>query len=143
MDWKQLSIDRLKLYQSNVRAVARITEEIARLKAAFDGIRSCAADMDAPRNSSSGRHDWMLDNIAQRVELGERLKAVQGWIDVTDRALEGLPDDERKVLQVLYQEPRRNGVDQLCEYLNLEKSMVYRRRDAALRAFAAQMYGEI
>ena len=143
MDWKQLSIDRLKLYQSNVRAADRMREEIERLKAAFESIRSCAADMDAPRNGSSGRHDWALDNIARRVELDGRLKAVQGWVDITARALDGLPDDARRVLQVLYQEPRRNGIDQLCEELGLEKSMVYRRRDAAVRAFAAEMYGEI
>ena len=91
--------------------------------------------------SPGGRDDRLVDNLVCRKELEERLRDTERWLGVMDGALSALTDQERLVLRRMYMEPGRGNLDKLCEELELEKSMVYRRREGALARFTQALYG--
>ena len=53
----------------------------------------------------------------------------------TERALQRLELEERRILELCYIVPKIGNLSKLCQEMNVEKSSVYRRRDKALRNF--------
>jgi len=140
MNWKAEATEKLRRYASMCQAVENIPQEIRRLEIAASSLRSAVADKPAVKSSAS-REDALLDNLVHRQELERSLQQAQHWLQTTDRALGILSPDETLVLQHLYIYPRKNGLDQLCEALEVETSSIYRRRDKALRKFTLALYG--
>ena len=140
MNWKAEATEKLRRYASMCQAVQNIPQEISRLELAACSLRSPAIDKPAVKSTTS-REDALLDNLVHRQELDRSLQQAQHWLDTTDRALSVLTPDEALVLQHLYIYPQKNGLDRLCEILEVETSSIYRRRDKALRKFTLALYG--
>lgn len=141
MNWKREAIDKLKNYVAHQEALGNIPKEIKRLESAYAGIRSATTDGTPVSGGSNTQEDSMLSNIVHRDELKRRLKEAELWVSMVDKALSALSDEERLVLDRFYIHQAKGNVGELCEWLNVEQSTVYRKRDNALRRFTIALYG--
>lgn len=141
MNWRNEAIDKLHRYDLMRNALQNIPDEIARLKAEAVAIRSASANSFFVKGGGGDREDARINNLVRRHELEETLRQVRQWLNVTDRALLALKDDERLILQRLYLYPQKGAIDLLCNELGLEQSSVYRKRDQALSRFTVAIYG--
>ncbi len=141
MNWRQVAIEKLRRYDIMRQALRNIPEEIARLKTEATLLRSAAADTLHVRGGGGQREDALINNLVQRQELERTLRQVRQWLNVADRGLLSLDNDERLVLQHLYLYPQKGAIERLCSELGLEQSSVYRKRDQALHRFTAAIYG--
>lgn len=141
MNWKKEAIEKLKEYNARKQAITSIPLEIAQLESAVRGIRSASADGVAISGGGSGREDMLLSNICKREELKRSLAAAKVWVAHVEDAMAVLNQEERLILDKFYISPARGNVDRLCGELNVEKSQVYARKDAALRHFTISLYG--
>ncbi len=141
MKWKNEAMEKLRRYDAMRQALQNIPQEIGRLKAEAAAIRRSAMDMTPVRGSGGRRDEALLNNIAQRQELEWTLKQVRQWLNITDRGLMALSEEDRLVLQRLYLYPKKGALERLCSELGVEQSSVYRKRDQALERFTLAMYG--
>ena len=141
MNWKKEAIEKLKEYNARKQSITSIPMEIAQLESAVRGIRSASADGVAISGGGSGREDMLLSNICKREELKRSLATAKAWVSQADAAMGVLNQEERLILDRFYINPARGNVDRLCGELNVEKSQVYARKDAALRHFTISLYG--
>lgn len=141
MNWKFEAIDKLKGYEAHKRSLTSIPEEIKRLNVALTAIRSAATDSTPVSGGGSTREDAMLSNIVHREELKRALEQAKLWVDIVDGGLAVLDKEERLVLDRFYIHREKGNIDRLCEELGRVKSVVYDRRDKALRHFTIALYG--
>lgn len=143
-DWKPLAIQRLKNYQTRKISLEQLKEQINALDMQFAAIRAAKTDGEPISGTMSNRReDMMIDNIQKRDELKANYKIAKREIEVTEKGLEALEKDERRILELFYILRPYDHVGQLSGELNVEKSEVYRRKDSALRKFTMACYGVI
>ena len=98
--------------------------------------------MDAVRSGGSGsREDWILGCMVKKEKLLRNLDRAKLWVEFMDKGLAVLTEDERHILDRFYINPAKGNVDRLCEELFVEKTALYKRKDAALRKFTVALYG--
>lgn len=144
MDWKIAAVQRLKDYEARKQAVYLLGEQIKTLELQFTSIRSATTD-GTPVSGGGGnrREDSMLSNIATRTELEANREIARREVEITEKGLSALSAEERKILEGFYIKRQYSHVSRLCEALNVEKSEVYRRKDAALDKFTIACYGVV
>ncbi len=143
MNWKFEAVEKLKEYTARKNALLSIPEEIARLEEAACSIRAASADATPVSGGGSTREEMLLSNIVHRQELERQLSDAERWVEIVDCGLAVLPEDDRRVLELMYINRAKGNVDRLCEELGIEKPTVYRRRDTALRLFTIALYGAV
>lgn len=141
MNWKFEAIEKLKQYEAKKMSLRNIPEEIKRLEAAMQSIRSATADGNPVQGGGSGREDMYLSNIVQREELERSLELAQKWVALADAGLEFLNDEERLILDRFYINPAKGNVERLCMELGCEQATIYRKREQAIRKFTLSLYG--
>lgn len=141
MNWKQEAKEKLRRYGAMRIATINIPQELKRLEIDACSIRSARTDGSTVEGGGSKREEAMINNILHRQELTWTLEQAQMWLQITDRALTALTNEERQILHSLYIYPEKGGVERLCKELGLESSSVYRRRDKALKHFTMAYYG--
>ena len=141
MKWKNEAMDKLRNYSIMRQAFLNLPEEINRLEQESRRIRSITPDVTPVKNGSSKQQEALLNNLVQREELARALGQVTRWLNVSDRGLKALTEEELLILQRLYLNPERGGLQRLCDELDVEQSTVYRKRDAALHRFTVALYG--
>lgn len=141
MNWKFEAIEKLKQYTAKKHAVQSIPEEIKRLEAAMQGIRSGASDGIPVQGGGSKREDMYLSNIVQREELERSLDQAEKWISFVDAGLEILNEEERLVLDLFYIHPTKGAAEHLAQALCIDVKTVYKRKDNSLRHFTVALYG--
>lgn len=143
-DWKPLAIQRLKNYETRKISLEQLKEQIAALDIQFTAIRAAKTDGEPISGTMSNRReDMMIDNIQKRDELKANYKVAKREIEVTEKGLEALTKEERRILEMFFILRPYDHVGLLCDELNIEKSEVYRRKDSALRKFTMACYGVI
>lgn len=83
--------------------------------------------------------------IAELRELDLRraaLKSLELRIAAAENALEALPYEDRLLLMLCYVRPKKGNLERLMEALGVEKTRIYEKRNAALRAFGLALTGE-
>jgi len=140
MNWKSEATEKLRQYDAMRKAACNIPKEIQRLRVAATAIRGVSTDA-TPVKGSSRREEMLINNLVHRQELQWTLEQTKCWLDVTERALSCLTQEEKLILHRLYISPEKGGLERLCQELDMEKSTVYRRRDRALQRFAMALYG--
>ena len=143
MNWKKEAIEKLLEYGVRRQALENIPEEIRRLELDYRTMRSTVSNSIPAHGDGSPREDAMLTNIVRREELSRQLESARIWVDMTDRALAALDEEDRQVLGGFYIHRRKGAVERLCEELDREPAQIYRRRDRALRHFTLALYGGI
>ena len=141
MNWKLEAKEKLQSYPTRRAAIYSLQGEIRRLEYQAEGLSSPTIRGESVLSSHTSADDRLVNNLVRRKELEERLRDTERWLSVMDGALSALTEQERLVLRRMYMEPGRGNLDKLCEELELEKSMVYRRRDGALERFTSALYG--
>lgn len=141
MNWKYEAIEKLKDYEAKKQSLTTIANEIHRLEMDYTRIRSATGDGTPVKGGGSTREDMLLSNIVHREELERALEMARTWVALVDAGMELLAPEERLVLERFYVHPERGNVERLCSELGVEKSSVYRKRDAALRRFTLSLYG--
>lgn len=143
MDWKREAIDKLKRYEAHRVALISIPEEIKRLEIEATGIKAADTAREPASRGESAREDRLLSNIVHREELERALKQAEAWVRFVDTGLEALDPEERLVLDRFYIHRAAGNVEQLCTELGRAKSVIYDRRDKALRHFTLALYGGV
>ena len=83
--------------------------------------------------------------VAELRELELRraaLKNLELRIAAAENALEALPYEQRLLLTLCYVRPKKGNLERLMEALGVEKTRIYEKRNAALRAFGLALTGE-
>lgn len=141
MDWKSMAIDDLREYNARRQALETLPLQIAEIGAEMSSIRS-SGDMNAVRGGGAGsREDVLISRMVKREKLQRNLDRAKLWISSIDKGLAALTEDERHILDRFYINPAKGNVDRLCEELAVEKTALYKRKDAALRRFTLALYG--
>lgn len=144
MNWQKMSIQRLREYEGRVTSLTLIPEQIKALELSFTAIRSATTD-GTPVKGSNGnkREDALLDNIVMREELAANKEIAKREVDITEKGLAGLTEEQRKILYTFFVNRPRDHVGLLCEELCLERSRVYDLKDDALKRFTMACYGVV
>lgn len=140
MNWKAEAKEKLLRYDAMRLAALNLPEEIARLEIDAQSIRSAKTD-NTPVKGGGKQEEAMLSNIVHRQELVRTLQQAQSWLKTTDRALNALTEEEKRILHRLYIYPERGAVQRLSSELGIDSSVVYRRSDKALKHFTLAYYG--
>lgn len=132
---------KLRDYNAKKNAIVATLEEITRLESESTCVRSATTDGTPVQDGGNRREDAMLNNIAARMELKAAHDNAEAWMRTVNGALAVLTDDERHILDRFYINRQKGHAERLMEEMNLEKSQVYYRKDAALRKFTLALYG--
>ena len=142
MNWQKEAINDLKSYTARKMSVDNMKQKIRELE--NRAIRLGSSSSDVPVQGGSSRsEDALINNIAERDRLNQSIDAVQCLIDIIEKGLSVLDDEERTVLEEFYINRSSCHIDKLCDKLHCEKSTVYRIKDTALYKFTVAMYGVI
>lgn len=143
-DWKPVAIQRLKSYEARKISLEQIKAQLNALDMQFTAIRAAKTDGEPVSGTMSNRReDMMVDNIQKRDELKANYKIAKREIEVTEKGLNALTKEERRILELFYVLRPYDHVGQICGEQNIEKSEAYRRKDSALRKFTMACYGVI
>lgn len=143
-DWKPLAVQRLKNYETRRISLEQIKEQLNALDIQFEAIRAAKTDGEPISGTMSNRREEiMIDNIQKRDELKANYKIAKREIEVTEKGLAALTEDEKRILELFYINRPYDHVGRLSEELNVEKTVVYERKDRALKRFTMACYGVI
>ena len=140
MNWKLEAREKLQSYPTRRASCDSLKNELRRLEYEAEGLKSPTLG-ESVQLSHSAQDDRIVTNLVHRKELEQRLRETELWLETVDGALSALTEQERLILRRMYMEGGRGNLDRLCQELELEKSMVYRRRDGALERFTSALYG--
>lgn len=144
MDWKKISIERLRDYEARKQSLESIAEQIKTLEMNLTAIRSARTDGIPIRGGNGNKREEMLiNNIAMREELQNNYEIAEREIEITEKGLETLTKEQRRVLYKFYISRTHGHVEDLCSELCVEKSRVYTLKDEALKKFAVACYGVV
>lgn len=141
MDYIKETTEDLRHYGSRRRAVKSLREKILILQEDFARLKGRQTTSVPVQGGSSSMETSLINNIAERDRLKQQLRIVSLQINWLEKGLEALDSEERLVLEYFYIDRPPDHVGVLCEKLNTEKTMVYRKKDAALRKLAERLYG--
>ncbi len=83
--------------------------------------------------------------VAELRELELRraaLKSLELRVAAAENALDALPREQQLLLTLCYVRPKKGNLERLMEELGVEKSRIYEKRNAALRAFGVAYSGD-
>ena len=142
VNWCVFSIQKLRDYENRKAAVENITEQIKLLEEKFTAIRSAATDATPVKGGNDNKREEMLiHNIATREELQKNLEITIQEIELTEKGLAALNEDEIKILTRFYINRSKGYVERLCDELFISKTELYRQKDEALKKFTMVCYG--
>ena len=142
MDWKTMAIDDLREYNARRQSLEILPMQIAEIDAEMTGIRSSGNMASVSVSGGSGsREDVLISRMVKKEKLQRNLDRAKLWVGFMDKGLAALTEDERHILDRFYINPAKGNVDRLCEELFVEKTALYKRKDAALRRFTVVLYG--
>ena len=139
MNWRKEAENDLRTYLLKKQSVESIEERIRALKMQQTGIQ--AVRVDPTPGGSSQLEDSQANIICEIKRLKLTRAANQKLIEITERGLSVLDDRERLTLEKFYIDRPQDYLGQLMEELHVEKSMVYKIKEEALKKFTAATYG--
>lgn len=141
MNWQKISIDRLRDYETRQRALLLIPEQLESLNMSFSAVRAARTDGTPVKEGGNKREDALINNIVMRQELERNLEIVEAEIEITEKGLASLTEEEKTVLYKFFINRPRRHIEELCESLNYEKTRIYEIKENALRKFTLACYG--
>lgn len=141
MNLRAQAIERLCNYELMCVAVKNLQEQIRWLKLQQEGIHGVRTDRVVVQSQPGGREERLLEHIEQRQKLEIALKNTRRWLQITERAIKALSNEEQMILRSFYMQRSSQTMNELCQRLKLEKSSIYRKRDRALEKLVLVLYG--
>lgn len=140
MNWKEETIEKLRRLPAMTGALQAIPKELERLELEARMLQS-GAGRGRGRPSLRAQENRLLDNLVRRQELERQQTNAETWVGITRQALGRLNQQERELLHMLYVEEM--DAARICDVLQLERSSMYRHRDAALKKLTLALYGAL
>lgn len=142
LNWCVFAIQRLRDYEGRKDAIDSLKTQINGLEEKFKAIRSATTDGTPVQGGNENKREEMLiHNIATREELENNLKIIQNEVEITEKGLAVLTEDEKLILTRFYVQDTKGYVDRLCDELFISKTELYRQKDKALKKFTMACYG--
>ena len=139
MDWQKEAINDLRKYLSRKNSIETMNEKIEMLKVRAE--RFGGSSNSTPVQGGGNKpEDTLVNCIAEKIRLEENVVIAKRFVDMVERGLKYLTDDERTVLNLFYINRPTNHIERACDALHCEKSTVYRIKDSALYRFTVAMY---
>lgn len=138
MNWREEVVDKLRQYSVMAHAAESIPAELHSLDQEACALQSAQSGRTGVRSIRSCE-DRLMNILVKKQELELLLDRTESWLRVINMALGRLDQWDRRILQLLYIEDI--SVVKTCDELGLEKSTLYRYRDAALKRLTLSMYG--
>lgn len=143
MDWKRAAIEDLRTYNKRKQSLENIREKIRSLDDQFKSIKMSSADITPIQGGGNKTEDNWINNITQRQRLQYTYAAAKRLVDLVEKGLSGLSDQQRTILTTFYIDRPQGHIDLLMERLHVEQAQIYRMKDDALYQFTVSMYGLI
>lgn len=144
MNWQTVAVQRLRNYEAKKLSLETIAEQLKGLEAEFTGLRAATIDgMPISGTNSNKREEMLVSNISKREELKRNYKIAKGEVNVTEKALEILTEQEKRILYVFFINRPAGHAQLLCEELFVEKTKLYKMKDDALKKFTRACYGVV
>lgn len=140
-DW---CIPELRQLEARRAAIKSMSRRILLLESQYGALRGISYDGDPVQGGEENKAEAaLLANIAERQELGRKLKQTRELVSLTEDALAGLTETDRVVLDHFFINRKKGHVETLEEELHVERTQVYRLRNSALIEFARRLYGVV
>lgn len=136
-------IDDLEKHNLRQLSINNLQARIAELEADFGRLQAVRFDSVAVQGYKTSLEERLVNIIAEKDDLKERLKRTKNKRKRVEKALYALTESERKILEKFYIE--RASADErmaLCEEFGVERSELYRQKDEALARLDFILYGE-
>lgn len=143
MNWQTFGVQRLKAYETRVKAVETIPERIAMLELEYGAIKGGIGDGMPKAQGGNKTEEQLIGNIAKREELKNNLEVAKREIMLTEKGLAALTEEEQRVLYVFFVNRPYKHIELLCEELHVEKTKLYYMKDEALKKFTMASYGVV
>ena len=132
---EQNAVKELKNYKAYKIKIQNLKSKIKALEDVGTGISYDGVRVDG--GNDNGVENSMITRIDNKERLETMLKIAEVNINIIDRALEALTDDERKILIAFYVNKKEQGTaDRLAEHFNRSSDYVYSTKNEALKRFA-------
>lgn len=103
MNWQKISIERLREYEARQQSLSIIPEQIKSLELNFTSIRASRTDGTLTRDGNGNkREEALVNNIAMRDELKRNLEIAKREVEITEKGLSGLTEEQQKILYRFY-----------------------------------------
>jgi hypothetical protein len=122
MNWKQEATNDLMNYTRKRESLDNMRQQICALKAQFVSIKGAATDKVPVSGGASQIEDRQLDNIVKRERLVLTYQATKRLVDVIERGLAGLNEQERKVIDRFYVYRTKDYLQRLVDELGYEQA---------------------
>lgn len=142
MNWKEEVVERLGRYAAMETAVQVIPVELQRLEQEASSLSCSLPGGSGSKSSLRGREDMLLSILVRRQELEKNHANASLWLQSMDKALGQLTREEKNILERMHIR-RDRDLHKLCAELGVEKTSLYRRRDAALKHLTLALYGAL
>lgn len=141
MNWKDVAIDDLERFERQKQALANISARLDVLEDCYTSLKSVAMDKTPVQGGSTPIEDKLLSNLVERERLKHTYKATKKLVELTEKGLGRLNEDEKRTLELFYIHRHKYHVERLMEELGYEKTRIYSLKDSALYKFTISMYG--
>lgn len=140
--WKIKCKSDLYNLRKNEAAVINLPEEIELERERMVSIKSASTGTAPVQGGGCKFEDRMNNSICLIDSLTENLGFAEREVELTRKALNMLSKDERRILEVLYIDRQKQGVERLCEELGIADHTTIRKKAAkALENYCAFKYG--
>lgn len=141
VNYKSWLIEDLRSLERLRFSVPQMETELDTLNAEKVAIKATDYDKIPGGGGPSTQEDRLLTVIAKEDELRACLDATRRRVDDLDRLLEALPDDERRIVQLMFVSREKYAVGRLSDELGYEAAQIYRLKDRALHHMAQLRHG--
>ena len=134
--------EKLRNYAAKKKSLDFTARELERINAEMTRINSATKDGTPVSGGTNHREDRIVNLIMAKQEILDIRKETESWVYNLETALGAMEDEEYHILDVMYINPVRGGVDMLCNELGCEEpSTVYRKKNRALKHLTMYYYG--
>ena len=141
MNWKKEAVEDLKRYPCRKEGCLNLADRIQTLNASLSNVKGATCDVVPIKGGGCKVEDWRINTIMERDRLKLNYSTLKKLVQLTERGLKGLTEDERKVLERFFVYRGGRHVDELMDELCYEKTRIYELKDEALYKFTVAMYG--
>ncbi len=141
MNWKREAINDLSKYRNQQQSLENIPQRMAALKEDIQSARSAKPDNTPVQGGGNMYEDRILNNIITREKLKVNYAIVSRIVSSTEKALNSLSQQQRRVLELFYIDRQQGHVERLCQELGYEQARIYQIKDNALYDFTIALYG--
>ena len=139
--WKMKCKADLFNLRKNEAAILSIPEEINMERERMTSIKSASTGTAPVQGGGTSYEERMNNSICLIDLLSDNLRFAEAEVRLTKKALATLTDEERRVLEVLYIDKQKNGVQRLREAFGCDERTIWRKASRALDGYNTARHG--